>query len=427
MEDDGLGATVVLTAHAPHTVESVSPCFSTMYGFYESQVLNRTLQFIHGPRTDLQLWSGMIKEALSGKSVCNTLSTCASNCDEVMVDVTMTPASRQEGRITHIIVHLVEPLHPDALYGSEDITSSITRTQQLFEAPHGGVFATINQDEQMRHIPLPAAHVQEEQHAVTLSQGGACSSSNELYSFHQPSASGLYSLHQTVDTLPFHMDMRWGDPSVATHFPIADSSQNRLQAFATSCSVEDGWMSHVAVHEGAWQPTPQAQLHIAAAEVIAEFNNLQGYMSISSCASSPLDWKQETNCSAIFPRRKAGQVKSEALGPVLITLEVLESLSDAPLGDAAKKLGISPTAIKKACRKLGVLRWPYRKHVETSSHPELLSRYNDAYVRKIYRKYSTKAPKPGSGKSSSPAAKQNNTSSPSSAPCSPDKGGSGKS
>lgn len=34
---------------------------------------------------------------------------------------------------------------------------------------------------------------------------------------------------------------------------------------------------------------------------------------------------------------------------------------DLPIGDAARKLNICPTVMKKICRKNGVLRWPYRK------------------------------------------------------------------
>lgn len=32
-----------------------------------------------------------------------------------------------------------------------------------------------------------------------------------------------------------------------------------------------------------------------------------------------------------------------------------------PITEAAKELQICPTALKKVCRKHGMLRWPYRK------------------------------------------------------------------
>mmetsp|Transcript_43142 Transcript_43142/g.90306 ORF Transcript_43142/g.90306 Transcript_43142/m.90306 type:complete len:363 (-) Transcript_43142:25-1113(-) len=64
---------------------------------------------------------------------------------------------------------------------------------------------------------------------------------------------------------------------------------------------------------------------------------------------------------AILPRRKAGQ--SVAVGeraPVLLTKSVLSNYFGMPLSAAAKELGICATAIKKVCRKLGILKWPFR-------------------------------------------------------------------
>lgn len=75
----------------------------------------------------------------------------------------------------------------------------------------------------------------------------------------------------------------------------------------------------------------------------------------------------ETNqsvVSTVFPRRKPGHAKRDCskdqmAGPVAVTLEILEGLASHSLPTAASKLGISATAMKKACRKLGISRWPY--------------------------------------------------------------------
>lgn len=59
----------------------------------------------------------------------------------------------------------------------------------------------------------------------------------------------------------------------------------------------------------------------------------------------------------VFKRGKARKhVKEEA---VCITRPVLEELSNLPLPTAAARLGLSATALKGACRKLGIQRWPY--------------------------------------------------------------------
>lgn len=47
-------------------------------------------------------------------------------------------------------------------------------------------------------------------------------------------------------------------------------------------------------------------------------------------------------------------------GHVRVTAEMIRALSNQPLAKAAKKIGISETALKRACRKLGFQKWPRR-------------------------------------------------------------------
>merc|ERR1719409_132954 len=77
----------------------------------------------------------------------------------------------------------------------------------------------------------------------------------------------------------------------------------------------------------------------------------------------------------IFPRRKAGQSKRQAdnEAPVKLTPEILESIASIPLVAAAKKLGISKTALKNACRNLGLKRWPFRRRREDARRNALLN------------------------------------------------------
>eukprot|EP00287_Rhodomonas_sp_CCMP768_P011326 CAMPEP_0196726656 /NCGR_PEP_ID=MMETSP1091-20130531/7885_1 /TAXON_ID=302021 /ORGANISM="Rhodomonas sp., Strain CCMP768" /LENGTH=186 /DNA_ID=CAMNT_0042069139 /DNA_START=75 /DNA_END=632 /DNA_ORIENTATION=+ len=61
----------------------------------------------------------------------------------------------------------------------------------------------------------------------------------------------------------------------------------------------------------------------------------------------------------VYPRRKAGQ---QCLGsdrpPIKVTMELLAPHFGRPLKAVAKRMGLCPTALKKACRKLGIERWP---------------------------------------------------------------------
>ncbi|EKX53657.1 hypothetical protein GUITHDRAFT_100635 [Guillardia theta CCMP2712] len=65
----------------------------------------------------------------------------------------------------------------------------------------------------------------------------------------------------------------------------------------------------------------------------------------------------------LFPRRKVGQqvIPHKGRRPLVIDFSVLQSLFDIPQLQASKRLGISLTAMKQLCRKLGVSRWPYQK------------------------------------------------------------------
>ena len=70
--------------------------------------------------------------------------------------------------------------------------------------------------------------------------------------------------------------------------------------------------------------------------------------------------------ATIFPRRKAGENvrhwPNRGEGPIVVTLDLLDSLEQLPLNKAAERIGLSATAFKNACRKLGVRQWSYRKN-----------------------------------------------------------------
>ena len=88
----------------------------------------------------------------------------------------------------------------------------------------------------------------------------------------------------------------------------------------------------------------------------------QGTPPVAASSSA----RQCVGSLTVVPRRKAWQKTADMAAPVNITLETLRTFADVPLSKAATHLGISPTAMKKACRKLGVTRWPYKS---TSAPP----------------------------------------------------------
>lgn len=69
----------------------------------------------------------------------------------------------------------------------------------------------------------------------------------------------------------------------------------------------------------------------------------------------------QDSSNVIFPRRKQGQHKKHGRKEgVVVTMEILETVFHMPLHKACHALGVCATALKRACRKLGVQKWPYR-------------------------------------------------------------------
>jgi len=75
--------------------------------------------------------------------------------------------------------------------------------------------------------------------------------------------------------------------------------------------------------------------------------------------------------ATFYPRRKAWSSDKECLKrtsslpkPVIVTRGALEALMPLSLTKAACKMGLSPTTFKKACRQVGIYKWPYRPDYE---------------------------------------------------------------
>ncbi len=82
--------------------------------------------------------------------------------------------------------------------------------------------------------------------------------------------------------------------------------------------------------------------------------------SDSDAEESENDKEARGSVNTIFPRRKQGQHARTNSQPVVLNEATLSQLFTLPLHKAAVKLGISATAMKSACRKLGIKKWPYR-------------------------------------------------------------------
>jgi len=69
--------------------------------------------------------------------------------------------------------------------------------------------------------------------------------------------------------------------------------------------------------------------------------------------------EMKEDCVQIFPRRKKGRVALQAGTPLVITKQDITVLFLLSQADAAVRLGVSITTLKKVCRKMGIVRWPF--------------------------------------------------------------------
>eukprot|EP00283_Hemiselmis_rufescens_P010243 CAMPEP_0173435646 /NCGR_PEP_ID=MMETSP1357-20121228/15513_1 /TAXON_ID=77926 /ORGANISM="Hemiselmis rufescens, Strain PCC563" /LENGTH=325 /DNA_ID=CAMNT_0014400659 /DNA_START=47 /DNA_END=1024 /DNA_ORIENTATION=+ len=122
--------------------------------------------------------------------------------------------------------------------------------------------------------------------------------------------------------------------------------------FAQFQSAPHGWIPQTASNYAAGTSAPQAP------------ETLYGQGSQPSRLSS-LTEGAGGRLELVFPRKSRRSKDTDETkvhkDPVIITLEVVKRLFHLPLTEAARQLGISPTAIKGACRRLGIQKWPFRK------------------------------------------------------------------
>jgi hypothetical protein len=80
---------------------------------------------------------------------------------------------------------------------------------------------------------------------------------------------------------------------------------------------------------------------------------------ISESSNNTTSLTLEENIIALYPRKKRGRAYATHEA-VILDRKTLEKFYHLPLKEAATEFGICPTAIKTACRKLGLPKWPYR-------------------------------------------------------------------
>lgn len=79
---------------------------------------------------------------------------------------------------------------------------------------------------------------------------------------------------------------------------------------------------------------------------------------LASAATIAAAYVPDSQC---YVARRGDGSASESKRRIVLTRAILESLFHLPLNEAAKHVGLSNTTFKKACRRFGVMKWPYRR------------------------------------------------------------------
>ena len=428
------GRVKVVVDAASFRVSHVSAAFADMYGLPASLVLGRTLNVIHGPGTDLSKWRSMLSQSSKGIYVKDTLVTVMRDCVQMNNVMELRPVVDQHGYVSHVLVEVV-------------IDASSERMQCTF--PARAVPEAIQAQHPGRKIGGHGTHgwMEEQAPASWIPQAEARAMPQGRVAPHDRTETQIPA-HQGASQLfgfiPQHMAFRAADGRLQMPYSAAPRHDAELPGSATSRNASPGEENE---HVGAENPHVDAQ---AQAQTRAFFDRggvpeYQAYRagaqrsamgaSASSLQAAFEDWRlhevsdakaagahghmwtglsktgsredSAESVSTVMPRRKPGQANE--VRPVHITLDMLERCANMSLVKASIMLGISPTSMKKTCRRLGIMRWP---PPVSSNEPAAPPQIDGAYVRRIQRKHAASMRKAaqssgaaaGTGAASSPAS-----------------------
>ena len=225
---------------------------------------------------------------------------------------------------------------------------------------------------------LPPQHHEQQQHALPLAsllhaQGARPAPALAMQdllrlAMANNAATGLHSPALQHRVLPPGSDVPFGmsplDPfSAARHTPMSMSAMMTSPALSPAAHRAPDAASYLAAHL-AGSPGVVSGLGPAKRESASE----------SEADESENDTQARGSVNTIFPRRKQGQHARTNSQPVVLNEATLSQLFTLPLHKAAVKLGISATAMKSACRKLGIKKWPYRALSVTTTKAQRMQR-----------------------------------------------------
>ena len=151
-------------------------------------------------------------------------------------------------------------------------------------------------------------------------------------------------------------DRKWCEPAAVADAvrvdPVAQGANERPGAPKLERAGESGIAPRTPTQHPPTSPGAPASSYLSMFLSAADAPNAAAAAAATTTPKPPPE-----PSSAIRPRPLRG-LREE---PVVVTRSALQLLSDRPLPQAARALGVSATALKHACRRLGIRRWAHRR------------------------------------------------------------------
>ena len=371
MLPDGCAKAIISSdfAHATY----VSAEFERLYGYSLSEIKGRTLSCIHGPSTDTLQWRKLLDGARNGYLQSALVVTSTRNCREMLTSVLVEPVvdcgALAALAITFTAVgdiegHCVHAAECQGVWGPEPIFDDV-------------VVQSYDPDTDFDFIPQATSLVvREELYDLALRpHGGSMAKGSTTPATPATPAPMTRSNSRQDSPVQLHMD-KLGEHAHCMPRTRSGSTQcSRSSTVACGCQdLSSVWPSIDASGDMTADGAEEGEQEWGDPELGSEAGK-----------EDPKDF------IVVMPRLKTRQEQREITNPVVLSMDVLRQLMSMPLCSAAATLGLSSTAMKKACRRLGVQRWPYNVHASRGTGAGGRGQYvpiDSAYVRRIQRKYS---------------------------------------
>lgn len=308
-----------------HFVLHASSSFQRCFGFRSAEMSATGLAAIFGPATDVSHFSGLLQNARSGLSQTSSVLVYARDGKEIVCNAHIVPVLDAQFEALYLRISL-------------ETLSALESHRTLFEPP------SISPMDISASLPWDTACAP----SRSVSMVSARTHSMPLDSYPARTQS------MTVSNSPSAHSTRSRTASSSSRDRASSSATTRSTGGEAASLLDPRATSFVTALPG---PPSSAGSHVQVdeeEEIECASPTSQSGSSVSACGEPA---PGETSSSVwVIPRRKAAGADKLA-APVELSVQMLRDMGACSMREASFALGIAPSTLKKACRRLGIKRW----------------------------------------------------------------------